>query len=143
MKRRILVKLLIGLASTVVILLVVLIAHIYSATNKKSETMLQLSRIDFKEPISQTESIKIKSFVAHLDGVEAVLFNTDNGTLVYTYTISKQNSKNVYDQLMKFGNYKAERYMVSAETAQNGCPAGMDQGFAGKLTSLIGQFKSN
>lgn len=141
MKRKIVVKILIGVASTFAVLLVVLVIHIYMAIDKKSENMLQLSRIDFKEAMSEAEYRKVKSFVASLDGVEAVLYNADNGTLVYTYTLSKQNSKNVYDQLMKIGNYKAVRYQVSAETAQNGCPAGMDQGFAGKLTSFIGQFK--
>jgi hypothetical protein len=110
-------------------------------TRPKNETevMRQLSRIDFKQPIDSLEAIKIKQFVAHLDGIESTYFNVPDHILIFTYVVGKQTSDNVYNQLVNYGHYKAERYMVGATTAKKGCPVMDDNSVSYKLTSYVSQ----
>ena len=84
----------------------------------------QLSRIDFKEPVDSAEAFRIKNFVAGLDGVDGAYFNIPDGIFVYTYKMNKQNSMRVYEKVMSLGNYKAERFVLTADQAKasGGCP---------------------
>ncbi len=124
MKRTKLKKTIIWLGAITVSLFIVLIIHIAMVTDHKNNDSRarQLSRIDFKQKIDAKEANNIRAFVAKMPGVESTYFNVENGILIYTYQVEKQNSQNVYEQLMSSGKYKAERYVVSKEEAQSGCP---------------------
>lgn len=140
MKKRTWLKIGIAAMSLTLTLLIVLIAHIYLVThkNKNDQRQRQLSRIDFKQPINQTEADKIRSFVAGLEGVDATFFNIQQGTLVYTYAVGKQSSENVFNKLIQFGHYQAQRYMVTPDAASNGCPViGNDASFKSRVTRFI------
>lgn len=89
--------------------------------------MSQLSRIDFKQTIDSAEANKIRSFVGHLEGIESTYFNVKDGILVYTYAVGKQTSINVYNQLINYGHYNAERYIVDASALKTGCPMMADK----------------
>lgn len=140
MKKKTILKIAAWTASVFVILLAVLVIHIYMVTSKPKDNLplSQLSRIDFKQPLSQAQSDEIKGYVASLEGVESTYFNQQNGILVYTYQVGKQTSANVFEQLMKHGSYKAERYIVTEAMLQNGCPMGAGKNtFTGHLTRYI------
>lgn len=111
--------------SVAAVLFVALIIHLGMVIKDKQVEPdgRQLSRIDFIQKVDSAEAGKIRSFVAHLDGVESTFFNVKDGILVYTYSLQKQNSQSVYEQLMRSGNYKAKRFVVSEEQAATGCPA--------------------
>lgn len=140
MKRRTLLRVGIALFSLTLVLLVVLIAHVYTVTHqrKNDQRLRQLSRIDFKQPIDAAEANKIKSFVASMEGVDATFFNTSQGTLVYTYAVGKQTSDNVFKQLIAFGHYQAQRYMVTPGESAGGCPVmANDDSFRSRFTRFI------
>lgn len=126
--------------ATLFVLFSVLVIHIYMVTKpvKYDNNNLQLSRIDFKEEISVDESAKIKHFVMGLPGIQNVVFNLKDRTLVFGYTLGEQNSLSVYDQLINFGHYKAERCVVNEAQLNSGCPIGKDKSsFTYKLSAYI------
>jgi hypothetical protein len=55
------------------------------------------------------------------------MFNQHDGTLVYGYNQNQQNSENVYNKLMSFGNYKAQRFMPTEAQLASGCPVGKNK----------------
>lgn len=105
------------------IIIAVSLIHIYQVTRNNSvKNNRQLSRIDFKQAIDSVEACKIRSFVAHLPGVETTFFNVKSSSLVYTYALEKQTSINVFNELVHYGHYKAERYIADGATVKTGCP---------------------
>ncbi len=108
------------------LLLIVLVIHVYTVTHKAltENEKTQLSRIDFKQKIDSTQANQIQSFVTGIEGVKTTYFNIPDGILVYSFIQGKQTSENVFNLLMNTKRYKAERYIVTAEQAKTGCPAG-------------------
>jgi hypothetical protein len=107
---------------------------------KNVENNIQLSRIDFKQAVDSTEAGKIVSFVRHLDGVDNAFFNPKSGILICGFDNKKQTSQNVYDRLMAYGHYKAERFIVDASSEIKGCPAmGTDKSFIYTIASNVAQ----
>jgi len=141
MKKRKVTKIAIWTVSVFLVLTGILFVHIYLVTRNKdfgSNKNIQMSRIDFKQSVSTEEANKIQAFVKNMPGITGTLFNTDNGVLIYTYKNDQQNSLDVYTKLMKHGHYKAERFVVPASEASNGCPVMNDKdSFNGKLTAYI------
>ena len=138
MKSKIVIKWGILSLATIVLLSGILVIHIYQATHKKKEAydMRQLSRIDFSQSLTETDVTNIKSFVGKMNGVDHVFYN--NGILVYSYTLNQQTSENVFNQLIRFGHYKAKRYVVSETQATKGCPVFNDkQSMSFKFTNFI------
>ncbi len=120
-----------------------LVVHIYLVTKpvKYDNADLQLSRIDFKQTIDSVEAIKIKHFVCSLPGISNAMYNSESNNLVYGYTTGKQSPDNVFKQLMTFGNYQAERFIVTAEQMNTGCPIGKDKRtFMYMLSSTISKW---
>jgi hypothetical protein len=137
-------KLFVWSASSFLILSAILVFHIYLVTHlnkNQDERVRQLSRIDFKQNIEAEEAYNIRAFVNGLEGVENSYFNLDNDVLVYSYLVGKQNSNNVYNKLVAFGNYKAVKYIVDETTAKTGCPIGADKtSISYKLSAYISNF---
>ena len=125
MKKQKIFKITLISLSVIVFLFIALVVHVAMVTKHKvaEPDGRQLSRIDFTEKVDSAEANKIRSFVGHLDGVESAYFNVKDGILIYTYSLTKQNSLGVYNKLMSYGNYKAHRYMVTAAQVASGCPA--------------------
>lgn len=126
MKKKRIIKIALWTAGIAFLLFTGLVVHIAMVLPKNSDTRVrQLSRIDFEQPVDSAEAGKIQGFVAGLEGVESTYFNIPGGKLVYTYTVGRQTSGNVYAALVKHGNYKAQPYVVSPEQLASGCPAGV------------------
>jgi len=139
MKKRKIIKITLISLSVCALLFAVLIIHIALVMKPKNvENNIQLSRIDFKQPVDSTEAIKIVSFVRHLDGVENAFFNPKSGILICGFYNQKQNSQNVYNKLMAYGHYKAERFIIDASAEIKGCPAmGTDKSFIYTMASSL------
>jgi len=143
MKKRTIIRIIIGFCALILLSVGVLAGHIYSVTKKNTAENInqrQLSRIDFKEPIDSTEAAKIRSFVAGLDGVDGTHFNIPDGIFIYTYKVNTQNSLDVYQKVMSLGNYKAEQFIVRAEDikSKGGCPMKMnDHSFMSYLSVYV------
>ncbi len=128
-------------SSATLVLFTVLIVHIYMVTKpvKYDNNDLQLSRIDFKEPIDSMNANEIRHFVASLPGIQNTMFNIKDRILVYGYLVGKQNSDTVFHQLINHGHYKAEKFVVSEDMKSKGCPmAGKDRSsFVYRFTGYI------
>lgn len=126
--------------SVIFILLIVLGAHIYQVTHKKNNDVRvrQLSRIDFIQSIDSTEAIKIRNFVAGLNGVESAYFNHKDKILVYTYLIGTQTIDGVFTQVTQLGNYQAKKYTVNENDLKTGCPVMNDnKSISGKIIAYL------
>lgn len=134
-------KILLWSTSIIGLLFLILVVHLYivtKASNKNEDKRnRQLARIDFKQEIDSLEGLKIRSFVAHMDGVEGTYFNDKDNILVYAFYPAKQKSTVVYDELIKMGNYKASRFTVDAKTASMGCPVMDKSSMSYKASSWI------
>jgi hypothetical protein len=122
------------------VLFLVLAVHIYQVTKPVhyDNGDLQLSRIDFKQDIDSAEAIRISHFVAGMPGIQNAMFNLHDRTLVYGYTLGKQNSEQVYNELIRFGQYKALRFVPDQAQLVGGCPLGKDKNsFVYKLSARI------
>ncbi len=139
MKKKV-IKIAAWTGSILLLLLVVLVVHIYMVTRPRQydNNNLQLSRIDFKQPVSADEAAKIRHFVAAMPGVDNAMFNQHDQTLVYGFNTGLQNSANVYKQLMAFGHYSAKAFVPDATQLASGCPMGKgNDGFVYKLSASI------
>lgn len=110
------------------VLFVVLVVHI--ATVKPTSydnATLQLSRIDFKEPIDSLMAKQINRDMKSIKGVKNPSVFADKKVVVYYHDMTIANSEQVFNQLMQKGSYKAARFVVPQAIASNAvCPV-MDQ----------------
>lgn len=118
---------LIGL-SVFVILFLSLGIHLYYVTdnfyqNELSKPQIQLSRIDFKEDIDSTEAKQIQTFVNGIEGIQKSYFNIKDDILVYSYYAGKQNSETVFKLLTEATHVIGEKFYVSSDKVNSGCPA--------------------
>ncbi len=131
---------LIGL-SVFVILFLSLGIHLYYVTdnfyqNEPSKPQLQLSRIDFKEDVDSTEAKQIQSFVNGIEGIQKSYFNIQDDILVYSYYAGKQNSETVFQLVNNETHLIGEKFIVSAEQSQSGCPAMQKNGETSGLLNV-------
>lgn len=139
MKRKLLVRGLYILGISFVLMVGVLVIHIAMVTKGKNDDTRnrQMARIDFKQEIDSLEIRKIKSAILSMEGVDAAYFNDLDNILVYSYNPEVQHSDLVYYELMKKGNYEAERYRVNEEQLANGCPVIDKSSFSYQFASVV------
>lgn len=119
------IKIAVGsILGVVLLLFVVLVIHI--ATIKPivyDNASMQISRIDFSEPIDSLMAQKITTDMKSIPGVKNPLVVAKNKVVVYYHDMNIANSEQVYNQFMTKGNYKAKRFVVSAALASKEvCP---------------------
>ena len=121
----------------VVLLFVVLVVHIATAKPIDNAT-IQVSRIDFKEPIDSLKAKEIHRNLKSIPGVKTDRLNIEKGVLVYFHDNRIADSKQIYDQLIAKGNYKAERFLLPASLANKQvCPVMDRDGFSYKFSRGI------
>ncbi len=119
------IKIILGSALGVTFLLFgVLVFHI--ATSKAivyDNSTMQISRIDFQEPL---DSVKMKTIHRQLKSIPGFIndsYNLETGVLVYFHDNRIADSQKIFNALIHKGNYKAKRYIVPKELASNKvCP---------------------
>jgi hypothetical protein len=124
-----------------VILLLFLVLVVHIATAKPvvyDNATIQVSRIDFKEPL---DSMKVKEIHRNLKsilGVKNDKFNIEKRVLVYFHDNRIADSESVFNQLMAKGNYKAERFILPEGMASNKvCPVMNTDSFSYKFSRGI------
>ena len=119
------IKIAVGsILGVVLLLFIVLVVHI--ATVKPTvydNATMQISRIDFNEPIDSLMAQKITTDMKSIAGVKNPLVVAKNKVVVYYHDMNVANSEQVYNQFMAKGNYNAKRFLVSPELASKEvCP---------------------
>ena len=121
------------------ILFIVLVVHI--ATVKPTvydNATMQISKIDFNEPIDSLMASRITADMKAIAGVKNPLVVADKKTVVYFHDMNIANSEKVYNEFMKKGNYKAQRFIVSQELASKEvCPVMDENSFNYKFSRGI------
>lgn len=117
-----------SLLGIVLILLVALVVHIVTAKPViYDNATIQVSRIDFKEPLDSLKVKEIHRNLKSIPGVKNDKFNIEKRVLVYFHDNQLADSESVFNQLMAKGNYKAERFILPEAIASDQvCPV-MDQ----------------
>lgn len=102
-----------SIIGTAFLLFVVLVVHIATAKPVEYDNAtMQISRIDFQEPL---DSMKIKEIHRNLKTIPGFIndsYNLKNNVVVFFHDNKIADSKKIYDELMKKGDYKATRYIL-------------------------------
>lgn len=124
---------------TFTLLFIVLVVHIATAKPVALDNAtMQISRIDFKEPIDEAKAKEIHRNLKSIAGVMSDRLNKDTGVLVFFHDNRIANSEKIYNELMSKGNYKAERYVIAPELASKKvCPAINTNSFSYKFSRGI------
>ena len=124
---------------TFALLFIVLVVHIATAKPVTIDNAtMQISRIDFKEPIDALKAKEIHRNLMAIPGVKTDRLNKETGVLVFFHDNRIANSEKIYNELMSKGNYKAERYVISADLASKKvCPAMNTNSFSYKFSRGI------
>jgi hypothetical protein len=121
------------------LLFLVLVVHIATAKPLVIDNAsLQISRIDFKEPIDSLKAKEIHRNLKSISGVKTDRLNAETGVLVFFHDIKIANSEEIYNQLIALGNYKAERYILPKELEnKTACPVMNEDSFSYKFSKGI------
>lgn len=134
------VKIFLGsILGIVLMLFVVLVVHIATAKPVEIDNAtMQISRIDFKEPLDSLKSKEIHRNLKSISGVKNVRITAEKGVAVFFHDNRIVNSEQVFEQLQDKGNYKAERFVISDElAAKKVCPAMNTDSFSYKFSRGI------
>ncbi|MGZ3750854.1 MAG: hypothetical protein ACXVA2_10335 [Mucilaginibacter sp.] len=123
MKNKTIKKILIYTFSTFLFLVLVLGVHIYMVYRPKitADTRV-MARIDIKQPISQDDANKISAWMVHEKGVDHVLVNPQTSIVVFTFYPIKNTGNQIVSDFKSNFNYKADRFMPSADNLKHSCP---------------------
>lgn len=122
---------------TFLFLFVILVVHIATAKPVDNAT-LQVSRIDFKEPLTEGKIKEIHRNLKSIPGVKTDHFDAEKGVLVYFHDNRVANSETIYNELMAKGNYKAQRFILPpGMEGKSVCPAMDQDGFSYKFSRFI------
>ena len=121
------------------ILSAVLVVHIVNAKPLIIDNAsLQISRIDFKEPIDSLKAKEIHRNLKSIPGVKSDRLNAQTGVLVYFHDMKIANSEYIFNKLVALGNYNAERYILPELLAnKTACPVMSEDSFSYKFSRGI------
>lgn len=130
---------LLSILGVVVLLFTVLVIHIATAKPVVLDNAsLQISRIDFKEPIDSLKAKEIHRNMKSIPGVINPKFYPQKNVMVYYHDMKIANSEQVFNQLMAKGDYKAERLVIPVNLASKGvCPVMKPDSFSAKFSRGI------
>lgn len=121
-----------SLLGTTFLLVIILVIHIAIAKPVVYDNAsMQISRIDFQEPL---DSIKIKEIHRNLKSIPGFIndsYNIKNNVVVFFHDNKIADSKKIYDALMEKGNYKATRYILPTNLKnKQACPVIQEGSFS-------------
>lgn len=138
MKKKIKLVLL-GLTGTTLLLFLALVVHIALVKPPENAT-IQISRIDFDQPFDAQKAAEITRQIESIPGVKKGVLVKKN-VVVYFHDNRVADSKKVFDELMKKGNYKAKRFIISADLSQKQvCPVINQNSFYFKLSKIVHKY---
>jgi hypothetical protein len=127
--------------SVALLFFVVLVYHIASAKPiVYDNSTMQISRIDFKEPLDTLKMKEIHRNLKSIPGFISDSYNLDKGVLVYFHDNRIADSKKIFNALIQKGNYKANRYILPKSLASNEvCPVMNKGSFSYKFSKTVKQ----
>ena len=129
-------RIMLSLLGVMLLLFIILVYHIATARPLENAT-IQVSRIDFDKPFDSVSTVNIKQKLHEIAGVRSEIIVKRN-VVVYFHDNKIADSKKIYDELMTKGNYKAERFILPANLANNEvCPVMKKDGISYKFTKLV------
>lgn len=139
MKRKTIKKILLYTFSIFTFLVLVLGVHIYMVYRPKvtADTRV-MARIDIKQQISQNDANKISAWMVHEKGIDHVLVNPQTSIVVFTFYPIKNSGNQIVRDFKANFNYKADRFMPSAENLKHSCPVAASS-YTYKIYKLISQ----
>jgi hypothetical protein len=122
--KRVWKKVWVSIAGISALLIATLVVHIYIVTRPKpiNQNLLALARIDVKNNITASDSIKITTWLYGKNGVNHVLCNPASRITVFTYFPAKTSADLIVASFKKELPFQAERFIPSASQMQSGCP---------------------
>ena len=118
-------------------LFIILVYHI-AIKRPVDNAHMQVSRIDFTEPLDSMKVKEIHRNLKSLPGIMGDHFNAEKGVLVYFHDNRITDSKKVFDQLMAKGDYNAKRFVLPRNIANKQvCPVMDRNGFTFKFTQTV------
>lgn len=134
--RKTLKKITIVTLSLVLVLFVILVYHISTATPLENAT-IQVSRIDFDKPFNSATTIDIKEKLHSIKGVKNEIIVKRN-VVVYFHDNRIADSKKIYNTLMSQGNYNAKRFVLPMNLANKKiCPVMKKDSFSYRFSQFI------
>ena len=119
-----------------VLLLAITVYHIASKTPIDNPTV-HISRIDFDQPFDSAAAKNIERTIKTIPGVKMDVVVVRN-VVVYYHEKKVANSKQIFDQLMAKGNYKAQRFLISDSiAAKSVCPVMDESSFNYKFSKFV------
>jgi hypothetical protein len=117
-------KIVLGVLSVFLFLVVVLAVHIYIVTRPKApdaNTRI-MARIDVRQPLTTADAGKITAWLYQQKGIDHVLVNPATSIVVFTFFPIKTSAGEIVGHFKAELPYKGDRFMPSAEAMSSGCP---------------------
>jgi hypothetical protein len=110
--------------SIMLLLTVVLCVHIYIVTRPKAidPHTRAMARIDFKQALTSTDSVKITNWLYQQKGIDHVLCNPKNDIVVFTFFPAQTTANTIVNDFKSSNNYLAERFVPTEAAIASGCP---------------------
>ncbi|MBC7523831.1 MAG: hypothetical protein H7239_05275 [Flavobacterium sp.] len=133
-------KLIIGsILGIFLLFFLILVYHIATAKPVVvDEPHLQISRIDFSEPLDSAQAKQVCKDLRTIQGITKDSILVKRNVVVYFHDNSLTNSQKVFDQLMTKRKYNAKPFFVSKELASKSvCPAMKNNSFSFRFSREI------
>ncbi len=141
MNRKKTLRIVMIISGLMILLFGVLVFHIAQVTNPKNKPHfgIQLSRIDFDQPLDSATATEACNYVKSIDGVGNAMYSYEFHNIVFSHDLSKVKGKAVYDALMTSKQLNAQLYVVNAEDAAKNakCPVVNNKGILMTLAHKI------
>jgi hypothetical protein len=125
--------------ATLMLLVAVLAVHIYFVYKPAPDQFTRvMARIDIKQQISQDDANKISAWMFHQKGVDHVLVNPQSNIVIFTFAPVKTNGNLIVKNFKTAFNFKAERFMPTADNLKHSCPVAASS-YTYKVYKLITQ----
>lgn len=95
--------------------------HLYIVSDAP-RPQIQISRIDFQEPVDSVSVNRIKGTILAFNGVKHVYFNVPDHVVVFGHDPSVVPAETVVRKVQEKFAFKAERFLPDPETISKGCP---------------------
>ena len=124
MKKGVLKKVLLGIGSVFLLLVLVLAVHIYIVTRPKAPDAhtIVMARVDVKQDMSKADAEQIQAWMYQQTGIDHVLINPTTDIIIFTFFPVKANGDEIVSRLKEKFNLKASRYVPTEAELKGGCP---------------------
>lgn len=130
-------KILIVTGATALVLVVALAVHLAMVIKPLPNSSLQLSRIDFEQPLNSEQAHEVVAEIKQIDGVKFTHVNEKDGILVFSHDLNVANGAEIYAQFAAVCALPSQRFVTTAQNSMEGCPINPNNTFLEHFTSGI------